>query len=161
MPRVSIAAEKVAVLRDAAAITKLAARLGDEAHEVLSGLADKLESGEPYASTMEHARRVLFARVAARGTPPRKHRLCFYTHDDRDRPLDSWVTRADPFVFARRMLKLDLLATDPDGFSRVEISECVEGGALRFVKTVRLSGTEKKKWVERGAIARGAILKSA
>lgn len=71
------------------------------------------------------------------------------------------VHNADPFVFARRLLKLDQMREDGAGYTRVEVYESYVDGlgwvSDRLVRTVRINRQAREKWSLLGAFQRGVL----
>lgn len=73
---------------------------------------------------------------------------------------EDFYPKGDPFVFARRILKLDEMREEGCGYTRAEVYESYQDGftgwvGWALVRTIRLSKRQRERWRELGAIQRG------
>lgn len=84
------------------------------------------------------------------------HSTC---RDPRGLCSEDFYPKGDPFVFARRLLKLDEMREEGSGFTRAEVYQSYVDGmgcvGWALLRTIRLSKPQRERWRELGAIRRG------
>jgi hypothetical protein len=90
--------------------------------------------------------------------PPALHQIRLYEYSARGLCTEAHTTSTDPYVFARRALKLSELGGGDDPYTRAEVYESYIDGmgwvGWQLIKTIRLSSNQRRKWRSRGVVLR-------